>query len=354
MAGPYVHCLVVREALKSLYADAFLARYQDFTNPDEASPFFPYVCLGSVSPDFPYPALHLGFNSAPDANGWTWGDKFHKENTGTFIDIGIRQLQGMEDKGSDAFLKRTAWLMGYLSHIITDLVIHAVVYEIVGGCYENHRRDHLHCEVVQDALLFLDVYCDPARELIESEFFKTILEKCRTESVPRTIPTDLPTYVFDPDIETFWDSILRQNYPEFYDIEAPEIDTWYEEYSDLMRIATKVPARTIEPGIAYHKTTDIPDSDKAKYYFSIALPDGTSGDYRNRVFAKAVGAVAETLKTYLLSLDNSASYALFKNELGPWNIDKGTVSISSPQFALWNGQTEFPFDCHGDPPVPRS
>ena len=102
MAGPYVHCLVVREALRNLYNDLSLAQHQNITKPDEDAPYFPYVCLGSVSPDFPYPALSLGLNSGKDANGWTWGDKFHKQNTGNFIDIGIRHLKDTADKTGDA------------------------------------------------------------------------------------------------------------------------------------------------------------------------------------------------------------------------------------------------------------
>ena len=181
MAGPYVHCLVTRESLRNLHKDTSLNQYSSITDPDENAPYFPHVCLGSISPDFPYPALALGFNSKADPNGWTWGDKFHKQNTGDFINIGMQQLQGTVDKTSPAFLKKTAWLMGYYSHVITDLIIHAVVYKIVGGCYENHKHDHLHSEVVQDSLLFYDIYRNPPQQLIDSEFLKTILEKCQVE-----------------------------------------------------------------------------------------------------------------------------------------------------------------------------
>ena len=179
MAGPYVHCLVLRESLKNVFNDPTFSRYRSITNPDEDAQYFQYVCLGSVSPDFPYPALAVGINSKRDASGWTWGDKFHKQNTGNFIDIGIQQLQiqGINDKGSDLFLKKAAWLMGYYSHVITDLIVHAVVYELVGGCYENHSHDHLHCEVVEDSILFYDVYSDPPQELIDRGLLSSILDK---------------------------------------------------------------------------------------------------------------------------------------------------------------------------------
>ena len=241
--------------------------------------------------------------------------------------------------------------MGYYAHVITDLIIHAVVYEIVGGCYENHSHAHLHCEVVQDSWLFYDVYSNPPKELIESGFLKTIMEKCKVEGPPITVPTPLPTYVFDNDIETFWDSILRENYSDFYGEEKPDIETWYEEYSDVVRIATKVIARTLEPGMAYHKTTDISKSEKDSFYSHPKLPDGTADDYRRRAFNRAVNEVVARLKYFLNALDTVDSYTEFKNELRPWNIDKGTIDDISPQFALWHGRTEYPFDCKGDPSI---
>ena len=306
---------------------------------------------GALSPDFPYPALHVGINTKEDSKGWTWGDKFHKQNTGNFIDIGIRQLRGTADKTSDEFLKKTAWLMGYCAHIITDLVIHAVVYEIVGGCYETHKLEHLHSEVVQDSLLFYDVYRNPPQELIDSSFLKTIIESCKVPGPDNELLSPTPTYVFDNDIETFWDSILSLNYADFYTDEPPDIEGWYEEYRDLANIATKVLARLAEPGMAYHVTTDIHDDERTNCYSNVKLPDGTTGDYKNKVFNKAVNEVTTKLKDFLNGLDNGDSYATFRNELKPWNIDKGTVDDQNPQFALWDGKTEFPFNCPGDPPL---
>ena len=102
--------------------------------------------------------------------------------------------------------------------------------------------------------------------------------------------------------------------------------------------------------MAYHRTTDIPDNDKTKCYSNVLLPNGSNGDYKNKVFNKAVDEVTKRLKDFLNSIDNGDLYAAFRNGLRPWNIDKGTISDRSPNFALWNGETEFPFICNGDPP----
>jgi len=354
MAGPYVHCLVTRESLKKLYNDASLARHQSITNPDESSEYFPYICLGSVSPDLPYPALAMGLNAGKDQNGWTWGDKFHKQNTGNFIDIGIQQLRGVEDKTSDQFLIKAAWLMGYYCHVITDLLIHAVVYELVGGCYENHKKDHLYSEVMQDSLLFYEVYRTPPQELIDVCFIKGILKNCHVKS-PLTpsddqVPTYMPPIGIDADVKNIWDSILRQNYTDFYSIESPDIDNWFLEYSAIMSVATKVVARIAAPDMAYHRTADIPPGDKARYYTNITLPDKTTGSYKVNVFDKTVEEVTKRLTTFLNAIDNTNIYSVLKTDLRPWNMDKGTINDTSPEFALWNGRTEYPFNCDGDPP----
>jgi hypothetical protein len=353
MAGPYVHCMVSREALKTIYNDTLFNRYRGITNPGENAPYFPYICLGSVSPDYPYPALRIEkINLKPDDKGWTWGDKFHKQNTGDFIDIGLQDLIGIADKTTPDFFKKAAWLMGYYSHVITDLVVHAVVYKLVGGCYETHKNPHLHCEVSQDSFLFYDVYSNPPQELIDVHFLK-ILRKCQEASAPTLDPDQATTYVLDKAIEDFWDFILRENYPDFYTDETPQLDAWHSVYGFLMKVGTGIAARAVEPGMAYHRTTD-PEiaAEKSKLYSNITLPDGsTNKSYRNDVFNKAVLEVAKCWRNFLNALDNTGSYLALKKSLNAWNLDKGTIDGNKPQFALWPpGKTEFPFKCPGDPP----
>jgi Zinc dependent phospholipase C len=354
MAGPYVHCMVTREALKKIYSDTLLNRYRPITNPGENAPYFPYVCLGSVSPDYPYPALRIEkINSRTDENGWTWGDKFHKQNTGSFIDIGLQELRGIADKTRSDFLKKAAWLMGYYSHIITDLVVHAVVYKLVDGCYETHKDIHLHCEIVQDSLLFYDVYKNPPQELVDVHFLK-ILQKCQEVSAPTLDPNQPTSYVLDKAVEDLWDFILRENYSGFYTTETPQLDVWHRQYSFLMKVGTAIAARTVAPGTAYQRTPDIAANEpanKAKYYTDMTLPGGTPhNNYRDKVFNKAVDEVANKLRDFLNSLDNTSSYLALRKKLEDWNLDKGTIGDDNPKFALWDDHTEYPFNCPGDPP----
>lgn len=351
MAGPYVHCLVTRETLKRLNSDPSLAPYQDITAFAENADYYSFVCLGSVSPDLPYPALALGFNRGKDSNGWTWGDKFHKQNTGDFIKIGLQKLRSEPNKSSDQFLKRAAWLMGYYAHVTTDLIIHAVVYELVGGCYEKYKKDHLYCEVVQDSLLFYDLYTYPPRELIDVKMIKNVIEKCRVEVEDEGSITDLPSYELDEDIESFWRDILSLNYSDFYNIENPRIQDWFYEYDFIMIDGTKAVARDFASQMAYQWTADIPRDHKEKYYTHMVLPNGrTDGDYKIDVFNKSVNEVVRKVTIFLKAINNDASFTELINDLKPWNIDKGTLDDQSKQFALWSGRTEDPFDCPGDPP----
>ena len=355
MAGPYVHCLVSREALKRLYNNTLLNRCRNITNPGVNAPYFPFICLGSVSPDYPYPAVRLEkINAQTDENGWTWGDKFHKENTGSFIDIGIQELRGITDKTSDTYFKKTAWLMGYYSHIITDLVIHAVIYEIVGGCYENHKDQHLYSEMIQDSLLFYDLYSNPPKELVDVKFLG-VLRKCQEQSAPfEWIPTEPPKYVLDKDVEIFWDFILSQNYPDFYKSETPQIDEWHDAYGQLMSAGTSFAGRTLAHSLAYQKATSITADDRNNYYLSIPLPpDGTKGKYREDVFNKAVDKVANGLSRLLNALDNTSIYFDLKKDLKEWNMDKGIIGDTDPKFVMWDGEIKDLFNCPGDPPAEK-
>jgi Zinc dependent phospholipase C len=352
MAAPYVHCLVSREALKILYNDSSLTRFRAITEPEEDAKYFPFVCLGSVSPDLPYAAQRVGINDGKDENDWTWGDKFHKQNTGSFIEVGVQALRAVEDKKNELFLKQAAWLLGYYSHVITDLVVHAVVYELVGGCYEKHQKKHLASEVIQDSLLFAELYSTPPKELIDVKFVFSVLENCQVAVHVEGGATTITDHILDNDIAELWNSILKQNYSDFYVREKPNIQDWFRLYLAVMKLGTTALARDVAHDMAYQRSTEIPPGDKERYYSAITLPDGRPGTYRDDVFIKTVSEVAQRLKLFLGAISNKKMFASLQKRLAPWNLDKGTLSDTNPTFALWKGQTEFPFDCPGDPPAP--
>ena len=74
----------------------------------------------------------------------------HYEKTGDMIKTGInliRKLNGARQQ------KAFSWLLGYTSHVITDVTIHSVI-ELKVGEYQKNKDKHRICEMHQDAYIF--------------------------------------------------------------------------------------------------------------------------------------------------------------------------------------------------------
>jgi hypothetical protein len=122
-------------------------------------------------------------------------------------------------------------------------------------------------------------------------------------------------------------------------------------YTFIMVNGKRIVARMLEHDMAYQRTNEISSDEKTRYYTNVVLPDGATGaTYREKVFGKAVEEVTKKLKVLLDAIDTDA-YDAFQASLKDWNLDKGTVDEQHPDFALWNGHTEWPFNCAGDPPL---
>jgi hypothetical protein len=52
-----------------------------------------------------------------------------------------------------------AWLFGYASHVVADLTVHPVVEKLVGP-YETNATEHHHCELHQDAYIFMKKFAE--------------------------------------------------------------------------------------------------------------------------------------------------------------------------------------------------
>lgn len=89
------------------------------------------VVTGNVDLFYPfYPKIQQG---APE-NEWYWFDFLHYRRTGAFAS------RMMARAGSDAELQR--YVLGYTSHIATDVVGHPYVNQLVGGPYRTHWHRH--------------------------------------------------------------------------------------------------------------------------------------------------------------------------------------------------------------------
>ena len=336
MAGPYVHCLVSRKALK-LFNNPSFGGYSGV----RADGVLPYLYLGSVSPDYPYPACMIAnVNPAPDkaADGsslW-WGDKLHKQNTGDFVKSGLASLRKLMKDGAPDNQILLAWLLGYYSHIITDTVVHAVVYNIVGR-YEQHSTEHRKCEMVEDPLLFMR---EENKELVGDNFL-SILEGCQTlEPFSIDKPMEPRHYILNKAVRDLWDGILHEVYPAYHAVEKPEIDAWHREYLKVNYFATGSLGRAVGgagiEAISYQKTDEIDEKDRAKYYSEMKIPGrATPGEYKADVFDYAVSQVMKGWGGFLKALTDDAEYDNFGKSLA--NIDLDTGTADGVNYALWPG-----------------
>ena len=99
--------------------------------------------LGAISPDYPYLDI-----AHPDA--CQWADRMHYQKTGDMVKAGIDLIRKLDGPSQQ---KTFAWLLGYTSHVVTDVTIHPVV-ELKVGEYQKNKGRHRICEMHQDAYIF--------------------------------------------------------------------------------------------------------------------------------------------------------------------------------------------------------
>ena len=223
MAASFVHFQVSKEALKKVFSDSKQNQYIKVIEN-----FLPFVLLGSVSPDYPYLASKI---SGVDTI-LSWGDILHNKNTSDNVKIGLRILATDADKSSDSFITRLAWLMGYYSHVMTDVVVHPVVYKIINGPYTKYPTQHTITEIHQDALLCQQML---GQEICDVPYLQE-LESC-TELSPFTLDMEPRQEVIEGSVSELWDSILKENYPTEYNKDKPQINSWHRAFNELMPLS---------------------------------------------------------------------------------------------------------------------
>lgn len=189
MPGGFTHFGLVKE----LGINATLMSIEGMTQEiaDAIEEYYNYVDLGAVSPDLPY--LALGSSS--------WADAFHHHRTVDVVRVGVRRLASL-DGGHQERGKAIAWLFGYASHAVADMIAHPVIAMKVGK-YEQHKTEHRRCEMSQDAYVFSHYFGDDidACEYLDGGI-KTCTEDGRSGAA-------LAKW-----LDAFWAGILRDVYIE--------------------------------------------------------------------------------------------------------------------------------------------
>lgn len=327
MAAAFTHLEVSKESLKKAFEQNKHNLYRKVVDK-----FAHFVLLGSVSPDYPYLANKI-VGVDPDVS---WGDVLHTLRTSKNVAIGLNKLSAEADKGSDNFLMKLAWLMGYYSHVMTDVVVHPVVYRIIGGPYSEKSAEHTRCELFQDSILchlLLD------KDVDKYDYLKP-LEKCSNVS-KFTLDLDPTHIIMKEPVAAFWKEILKQNYPANYKKDEPDVDAWHRVFLQLMPVARKgqyvFGKLPIDPSITNKRFRDISPEDKERNFFKIDLPDKRFGDYRSEVFAKAAAAVSKGWDGMLNGLTDAAARTAFVGTLDNWCLDDGTTDHIN--YSVWAGKT---------------
>jgi hypothetical protein len=261
--------------------------------------YFRFCELGAVSPDYPYLDI-----AHPDA--CPWADRMHYQKTGDMVKAGIDRVKTLD---GEARQKTFAWLLGYTSHVVTDVTIHPVI-ELKVGEYQKNKDKHRICEMHQDAYIFQRLNLG---EIGLAEHLESGIWGC----------CDAPgSGKLDPAIKSTWQSMLEACYTEPYQTHPPIIDNWHgsfrfivdkaEEGGSLSPFARHVAANI---GLTYPALNDLDN----QYLKGLATPLG-SMDYDeifNRAMENVLGAwshVADAVfrndNTYLTASVN-------------WNLDTG-------------------------------
>lgn len=275
--------------------------------------YFRFCELGAVSPDYPYLDM-LHHDAAP------WADRMHYERTGDMIKTGVSLVKKLDGASRQ---KAFSWLLGYASHVVTDVTIHPVV-ELKVGVYQENKGKHRICEINQDAYIFQRLNLG---EIGLAEHLESGIWGC----------CDKPdSGKLDPVIASTWRSMLETCYPNPCQTNPPVIDNWHASFKFVVDKAEEGGALppfarhvAVNIGLTYPAVADI----DTQYIQGLATPIGAMS--YDQVFDRAMENV--------LGVWSSIANAVFKNDtayqvaIQNWNLDTGKDGNGS--YAYWSPQT---------------
>jgi len=301
MPGAYAHITLVNMFRESARLDYI----SDF--PKEAKRAIrrriTFLELGAVSPDYPYLAL-TGREKAKK-----WADLMHGySRKGNMIHAGIRHLKTMK---GDAREKGLAWFLGYTAHVTMDVFVHPVV-ELKVGKYIGNEQKHQKCEMHQDAHIFQKLNLEG---IGLSNYFESGIAKCTDPGDPEQL---------DSDIVTLWQAMLKDEYPDDYASNPPNMGGWHRGFQFLIgKIASEgyhlIPlARHVGMDMIemFYPTKEEVDS---QFIRSLVTPR-TPSDY-NTIFNQAIDIVTGIWQIVAAAITGSDTTYLAK--IGIWDLDSG-------------------------------
>ncbi len=299
MAGAFTHWMVVESAMGQELGKAQLNPGHQLAgkvlqNADA-------VRMGAISPDMPYlTVLHGG-----------WADRMHYEKIDGFVQRGVGFLVTMKTQGALGFDQCLAWFLGYVAHVVTDVVVHPVVNAIVGP-YLFNKTDHRRCEMVQDTYIF---HALRNQELVQASYFNA-----------------LPAAAPGP-ICNLWQRVLEANHSG---AGTPNPGLWYGSYRALLNAASSgnVPApfrHALDGEAVFYGTTNAFQHTDDHYYSNIPLPRSDRRVDFREVFDVAVREVVRIWGELLTDID-SGNQQRCGQYVKNWDLDLG---IDQGALDLW-------------------
>jgi hypothetical protein len=275
MPATYAHLMIADKALERFRDDQEInekLRGHTLTHSH-------FVHLGSVGPDYPY----LDFFQPGQKD---WADHMHYRHTGDAIKTMAQILLDLCGRGfeEESFIIPFCWTLGYLSHVTGDLVVHPVVFNIVGP-YKGNETEHRHCEMIQDAFIYHQVR--GGAEIRHNKLIE-IIQLC-------SYPGDKDK--IHPILGAFWEDILHTHFVKDYEENSPDIDQWHDQFEDWIGIVGRplFVGRIIDPNhkFTYKESAEITPEERESFLDKIPLPNGSIGTYERDLFPKAVKHVAD-------------------------------------------------------------
>lgn len=305
MAGAYAHLTMVAtlNSPKELQGLGGLSK-------KELGPLLSYTKyteLGAVSPDYPY--LDLG--SKPSAS---WADAMHYERTGDRLKQGAEYVRALS--GEQKY-KALAWLLGFTSHILTDVTIHPVV-ELKTGPYAQDPKAHRVCEMHQDVFIYTSLNIG---EIYSDTFIHNGVAACSEPGRPNNL---------DPLIAGVWGHMLQHTDAERYRQSPPEFTRWHTGFRHMLRAAGDGKFFPFARHMIAGQGLVYPKSPDSTYIKQLRVPGGTHMDYRD-IFEKAkvnVRRYWELIALHCLT-DSKSDLSAVHN----WNLDTGRDE--SGRITMW-------------------
>lgn len=282
-----------------------------------------WLQAGTVGPDYPY--LHYFYTSHDRSD--SWANLMHCTRTGDVVRSGIQWLKEWNgDRNSRKFERATAWLSGYLSHVVFDASIHPVVRAIVGE-YEENTKDHRVCEMYMDSFIFKETI---GYDLVNDEWADYLRH------------TTDDSGGMDKTIKIIWEYMLKATYPNEYNQNRPDFDGWHTCYVRTIDAADNNSIlfrhATAENGFLYINSEGIPEKAMTMFIEQAKTPKnnrfGVETMHYRDIFNFGVDNIVQYWTAMNAAIEGNGDISM--PTLPNWNLDKGTIDPTGEGDAtLW-------------------